>query len=67
MTSTTPVVGAVSGVLIVLTGAAIGIGYLVRQVVSLPGGIVQQHRCKHIQQRCTRYGIGEFRSLRGRG
>jgi hypothetical protein len=34
VTSSTPVVDAVAGVLIVLTGAALGIGYLVRQVVN---------------------------------
>ena len=33
VTSTSPAIGAVSGVVIVLTGAAIGIGYLLRQVV----------------------------------
>jgi hypothetical protein len=33
VTSYTPVAGAVAGVLVVLTGAAMGIGYLVRQVV----------------------------------
>jgi hypothetical protein len=32
VTSTTPAIGVVSGVVIVLTGAAIGIGYLLRQV-----------------------------------
>lgn len=32
LTSTIPAVGAVSGVVIVLTGAAIGIGYLIREV-----------------------------------
>jgi hypothetical protein len=37
LTSSTPVMGAASGVLIVLTGAAIGIGYLVRQVVLVTG------------------------------
>jgi hypothetical protein len=33
VTSSTPVIGAVFGVVIVFTGAAMGIGYLVRQVV----------------------------------
>jgi hypothetical protein len=34
VTSSTPVIGAVSGVLIVLTGAAMGIGYLARLVTA---------------------------------
>lgn len=34
VTSTMPAIGVVSGVVIVLTGAAIGIGYLLRQVAS---------------------------------
>jgi hypothetical protein len=33
LTSTTAVTGAVAGILIVFVGAAIGIGYLIRQVV----------------------------------